>query len=467
VQHPRNSPSSSDAHVHTRHCHERTGWALASVAMILVGTTFAAAPAFAQSCGAGETPVAFAFTGSQQTFTVPSGVTAVTLYLSGAQGGNGLSGAGTTGPTSPGGTGGLGGRVRGTLATPPGTILSIGVGGRGSLAINPGGVGEGTNGIGGGATDARINSTRVAIAGGGGGGGNAGWSTGSVIKGGNGGTGGGGTGVAGATVPGGPGPFGGGGGAVGTGGTAGAGCASFPATAGSASTGNGGNSQNFNGSFTHAGFGGGGGGGATIGAGGGGGGAGTTGCVQNWNGGGGGGSGGSSGATGLTSVTINSGIQAGNGAALLCYVPAAAQVVLSVTVDSGRQYVRAGQVISHLIEIGNSGPTNAVGVAVGSTQSAELDPATRTWVCVASAGSSCGPATSGTGNLPTPVNIAAGGDVTFLLNGTVLSGPTDTLNVGVFATRPAGTTGSNGTAVGSTQVVVFRDGFQAGGDGAQ
>jgi uncharacterized protein YhjY with autotransporter beta-barrel domain len=291
----------------------------------LLGIGLVSPQALAQSCAIGETPVAFGFTGGEQTLTVPAGVNSLTVYLSGAQGGAGRSGAGTIGgsPNSPGGTGGLGGRVRGTLAVTPGATLSVWVGGQGSQAVNPGGIGQGVDGIGGGATDLRVGGNaignRVAIAGGGGGGGNAGWSTANVIAGGAGGVGGGGTGGAGADVPGGPGPFGGGGGAVGTGGAGGGGCGSFPATAGNAANGDGGDSFNFSGSFSGAGFGGGGGGGATVGAGGGGAGVGTTACQQNWNGGGGGGAGGSSAATGLTGVVFNNGVQAGNGAALICF----------------------------------------------------------------------------------------------------------------------------------------------------
>jgi len=292
--------------------------------LLLPGLCLAGA-AQAQSCAVGETPLAFGFTGGEQTATVPAGVQSLTVYLSGAQGGAGRSGAGTIGgsPNSPGGIGGLGGRVRGTLTVTPGQALSIWVGGQASQAVNPGGIGQGVDGIGGGATDLRINGNgignRVAIAGGGGGGGNAGWSTTSVIAGGTGGVGGGGTGGTGATVPGGPGPFGGGGGTVGTGGAGGGGCGDFPSTAGNAANGNGGDSFNFSGSFSGAGFGGGGGGGATVGAGGGGAGVGTTACQQNWNGGGGGGAGGSSAATGLTGVVFNNGVQTGNGAALICF----------------------------------------------------------------------------------------------------------------------------------------------------
>jgi len=301
-----------------RRCKAWIGW------LLLPGLGLAGA-AQAQSCAVGETPVAFGFTGGEQTVAVPAGVQSLTVYLSGAQGGAGRSGAGTIGgsPNSPGGIGGLGGRVRGNLAVTPGATLSIWIGGQASLAVNPGGIGQGVDGIGGGATDLRVGGNgignRVAVAGGGGGGGNAGWSTTNVIAGGNGGVGGGGTGGTGATVPGGPGPFGGGGGAVGTGGAGGAGCGGFPATAGNAGNGDGGDSFNFSGSFSGAGFGGGGGGGATVGAGGGGAGVGTTACQQNWNGGGGGGAGGSSAATGLTGVVFNNGVQTGNGAALICF----------------------------------------------------------------------------------------------------------------------------------------------------
>ncbi|KRA73095.1 hypothetical protein ASD78_16040 [Lysobacter sp. Root667] len=283
--------------------------------------------AHAQSCAVGETPAAFGYTGGEQTVTVPAGVHSLTVYLSGAQGGAGRSGAGTIGgsPNSPGGGGGLGGRVRGTLTVTPGAALSIWVGGQGSQAVNPGGLGQGVDGIGGGATDLRVGGNgignRVGVAGGGGGGGNAGWSNADVIAGGNGGVGGGGVGGTGASVPGGPGPYGGGGGSVGTGGAGGGGCGGYPATAGNAANGNGGNSFNFSGSFIGAGYGGGGGGGATVGAGGGGAGVGTVTCQTNWNGGGGGGGGGSSAATGLSAVVFNNGVQTGNGAALICFAP--------------------------------------------------------------------------------------------------------------------------------------------------
>lgn len=278
-------------------------------------STAAAAP----SCAAGELSVPFSYTGSDQTYVVPSGYTEATVYLLGAQGGSGQTIRGYAG-----GTGGLGAQVSGRMTVIPGETLTVGVGGEASTAVNGGGVG-GTNlngsatiaaGTGGGGTDIR-NASRVAIAGGGGGGGNGGADSGPASPGATGGNGGasGSAGTAGGNTLA-SGPFGGAGGTVGAGGAAGAGCSSFPATAGSI-TGAGGRAFQF---FVNdgSGNGGGGGGGAVVGGGGGGAGVGTTGCGGNNNGGGGGGAGGSSSTGTLTNATVQEGVNAGNGSALLC-----------------------------------------------------------------------------------------------------------------------------------------------------
>ena len=121
----------------------------------------------------------FGYTGAVQSYTVPTGVTYVLVDARGASGGNcNIS------PTP-----GLGGRVRGYLATTPGSVLNIFVGGAGtdgnsSFAIAAGGYNGGglasahgtfgsAGGAGGGATDIRIGgaglANRVLVAGGGGG----------------------------------------------------------------------------------------------------------------------------------------------------------------------------------------------------------------------------------------------------------------------------------------------------------
>ncbi|MBK7432586.1 MAG: hypothetical protein IPI66_00985 [Chitinophagaceae bacterium] len=73
----------------------------------------------------------FNYTGGMQTFTVPAGITSVTIDAYGAQGGSGAVGNSNSGPTA-GGNGGLGTRATGTLAVTPGQVLNIFVGGAGA-----------------------------------------------------------------------------------------------------------------------------------------------------------------------------------------------------------------------------------------------------------------------------------------------------------------------------------------------
>jgi len=140
---------------------------------------------------AGAATQTFSFTGAEQTFTVPSGVTSLHVVAIGANGGLGDNDGGG----NSGGPGGFGARVEANLAVTPGEVLFIEVGGTG--ADGTGGGGGGFNGGGssnlgdfhlaggggGGATDARTCSrssascsgttlgSRLLVAAGGGGGG--------------------------------------------------------------------------------------------------------------------------------------------------------------------------------------------------------------------------------------------------------------------------------------------------------
>ncbi len=109
----------------------------------------------------------FSSSGGAQTFTVPPGITYITIEAYGAAGEKGLDNpGGFGGPTAIGGAGGLGGYVRATLSVAPNSQLRVHVGGSGQ----PGGGGGG-----GGMSDVRVApyglSDRVVVAGGGGGGG--------------------------------------------------------------------------------------------------------------------------------------------------------------------------------------------------------------------------------------------------------------------------------------------------------
>jgi hypothetical protein len=117
----------------------------------------------------------FKYTGHQQAFTVPLGVTAIKIRAFGA------SGAGSTGGYGSESMGSVGGSVKATILVTPGEKLAVFVGGEGATAggFNGGGNGGSTTGSGGngggggGPSDVRQGGDklgdRVIVAGGGGG----------------------------------------------------------------------------------------------------------------------------------------------------------------------------------------------------------------------------------------------------------------------------------------------------------
>ncbi|WP_327302536.1 Ig-like domain-containing protein [Streptomyces sp. NBC_01298] len=273
-------------------------------------------------------------TAGTDVFTVPSGVSALTVDLYGAEGG-GAAGFVSPNPPNEGAPGGLGGRTRAVLAVAPGQALQITRGGVGSSGTSrhgeyarPGGFGHGTGGggahggggSGGGATDLRTGAfgpaDRILVAGAGGGAGNGG----PLLHGGNGG------GPAGENGGEGGGPEGSG--AGGTGGTQtqhGTGTRTNPIGAG------GGNASDIDqytgqpnpgsgGTGGNGGRGGNGGGGGGGGWRGGGGGSGGGNPGNLYGAGGGGGSGYAAGAeAGVSEATLRSGVQHGDGKAVVSF----------------------------------------------------------------------------------------------------------------------------------------------------
>ena len=189
----------------------------------------------ANSAGTGGPPVTalskpatnqqtFSYTGAEQTFQVPTGVTSISIVADGAAGGGFTNGVTPARKTKAG----LGGRTDAAISVTPGETLYVFVGGEGtsgSGGFNGGGGVPSTGGYGGGgASDVRAGGNglgdRVLVAGGGGG-----YGSGGAVGGGCSGCGGGTTGKKG-TGPKKPGSRGGGGGggtqnAGGSGGTAG------------------------------------------------------------------------------------------------------------------------------------------------------------------------------------------------------------------------------------------------------
>ncbi len=235
------------------------------------------------------------------TYSVPAGVTSITVKAWGAGGGGGVGNNGS----GAGGNGGGGGYVKAVLSVTPSETLDVRVGTAGAKgATNDDG------GNGGGYSAVQRSGTFLIQAGAGGGGGGAAGTT----AGGAGGAGGGTSGVAGGTATGG----GGGAGTAGAGGAAGtAGANGVAGTAGIANTGGNGGSAGTGGAGGTGGggaaggtFQGGGGGGGRFGGGGGGS---TSNPLLNFNRAGGGGGGGSDIVTGTGTVeTAGSGATPGN-----------------------------------------------------------------------------------------------------------------------------------------------------------
>jgi len=118
----------------------------------------------------------FAFTGSDQTFTVPAGIKCIMVFVWGAGGGGG----GTNDGGCCGGDGGGGGAVEAQIETTPGNILTIMVGegmgwqankhGYGGGATGGGRSNQRKGGSGGGFSRINRGGTVLVVAGGGGGG---------------------------------------------------------------------------------------------------------------------------------------------------------------------------------------------------------------------------------------------------------------------------------------------------------
>lgn len=126
-------------------------------------------------------PQIFDYTGADQSFVVPAGVTSVTLKLWGAGGAGGSRAPIAYMDAAPGGGGGF---TEGTLSVTPGETLTIIVGGGGTQSNSGGqnprtfgdgglgwGGGQQSGGAGGGRSAIRRGSIELATAGGGGGGG--------------------------------------------------------------------------------------------------------------------------------------------------------------------------------------------------------------------------------------------------------------------------------------------------------
>lgn len=158
---------------------------LAATTLVVAGGTAVALAAAPSATAEVPPPVThtFAWTGGEQTFTVPAGITSVSVVAVGARGGNGIDNVNRQPYSS---LGGAGDQVQGEFAVTPGQSLYVEVGGAGERTGAGGFNGGGNGGAasphgagGGGASDVRtvardvVDSlaSRLIVAAGGGGGG--------------------------------------------------------------------------------------------------------------------------------------------------------------------------------------------------------------------------------------------------------------------------------------------------------
>jgi uncharacterized repeat protein (TIGR01451 family) len=136
---------------------------------------------------------------------------------------------------------------------------------------------------------------------------------------------------------------------------------------------------------------------------------------------------------------------------------------------SSRDFVQYGKTLDYTIVVENVGGL-AVSNAVSGTLPPELDLAAA-WTCTAELGASCGApsgATDGMGHFTDTPTLPPGGKVTYVLATLVLDEPVgDTVVSQVTVDATGDGDSSNNTASWTTHIVIFRDGFEEGGDGAQ
>ncbi|WP_257385976.1 beta strand repeat-containing protein [Tahibacter caeni] len=111
---------------------------------------------------------------------------------------------------------------------------------------------------------------------------------------------------------------------------------------------------------------------------------------------------------------------------------------LSITKTDGVASVTAGGSVTYTITASNAGPSAATGATVADTFPAVE---TCTWTCVGAGGGSC--AASGSGNIADPVNLPAGGSVTYTASCAVSAAAAGTVSNTATVAAPAGVSDPN------------------------
>lgn len=158
--------------------------------------------------------------------------------------------------------------------------------------------------------------------------------------------------------------------------------------------------------------------------------------------------------TGTASATLN--------------IVAASAPNLAISITDDRDYVQYGKLLTYRIAVNNIGNVDVNGASVAVALPNTVSGAQPGWICVPLGTATCG--SGGNGALNDTANIPAGGGVVYLLNAWAKddqSLTTDEILMQASVTVAGDVDTSNNTATDLTTMVIFRNGFETGGDGAQ
>jgi uncharacterized repeat protein (TIGR01451 family) len=152
------------------------------------------------------------------------------------------------------------------------------------------------------------------------------------------------------------------------------------------------------------------------------------------------------------------------------HIVAAPTPDLGISITDNRNYVQLGKLLTYTIVVNNPGNTAISGATVTIDPPLPLLNTNPTWQCVqVTPGATCTPSGSGILN-DASVSIPAGGGVVYLFNARVDENanlPDDLVSTLATVTAVGDTNAGNDSATDTTRLVILRDGFDPGGDGAE
>lgn len=137
---------------------------------------------------------------------------------------------------------------------------------------------------------------------------------------------------------------------------------------------------------------------------------------------------------------------------------------IGITIDADRDHARPGQMLNYLVSLANAGPDVATGASLASALAPELDLDFATWQCIGPPSSGCTEA--GSGDLAdADLHIDAGSAVAYLISAPVRLDAQGSIETAVEASMAGDGNPANDSDMASSQVVVYRNGFEPYGDG--